>query len=149
MSKAKSRCQTHTTWRGRCLVLTEGLRNVNIFLTLPVFNKSSATRHRAGPSRPATTQNYFVTHPFCNSTQQKVIRFVRNSFPFKSIQQTLDPHIIIRQVHIRTHRCTTLANCSVQRTSSPLLSIRKCSTVGVICDIADDDDDPQCDRNRC
>ena len=70
---------------------------------------------------------------------------------FTSIQQKLDPHVITRQVHIRTHRCPAWQPARVLTTSASLNQCaRHCHQVAraqqweCVCNGADDADDPPC-----
>ena len=90
-----------------------------------------------------------MRHPSSKSVQHSVVRFVCNSFPLNS-QQTVDPHVITRQFHIRTHRCVTRQIAWIRQLQllepmcSSLSPGRTCSTMGIACGGADDDDDPPC-----
>ena len=61
---------SHTTWRGHCLGLTEGLRNVSVVLTLHQHQQIVSC---------TTLCPLFARHPSSNPNQQRVIRFVRSS----------------------------------------------------------------------
>ena len=95
-------------------------------------------------------QKLFVTHTSSNSAQHRVARFVCKSFPFKSLQQTLDPHVITRQVSIRPHQSVTGKSPGSDNSifSEPMCSsqssARTCKTMGSDCGGAGDEDDPPC-----
>ena len=93
---------SQTTSRGHSLGLTDGLRNVHAVLALPQLQQIVSCAALCPVRR-----DQLVRHPSSNSTLHRGIRFESNSFSLKSLQQTLDPHVITRQVHICTHRCAT------------------------------------------
>ena len=121
--KEQSRCEAHTTRRDCCLGLTEGPRNVNIVLVLPQLQQIVSYTTPCWSVEISNLQKLLVGHPSSNSTQQRVIRFDRNSLPLKSIQQTLDP------LNQCARHCHQVAHVQQWR---------------VICNDADDDDDPPC-----
>ena len=86
--KEQSKCQAQTTRRDRSLGLTENLRNVNIVLTLSKLQQIVSCTTPCLSVETSDLQKLFVGHPSSNSTQQRVIRCVRNSLPLKLTQQT-------------------------------------------------------------
>ena len=104
MWKSDLGVQADTTWRGHCLGLTEGIRNVNVVLT-PAPASTNRKRRGAVPvrrdQRPPETVRQTPTQQF-DSTQGRSI-----CLPLVPAQIAPDPHVITRQVHIRTHRCAT------------------------------------------
>ena len=101
VAQAASRCQAQTTWRGHCLGLTERLRNVNIVLTLP----QASTNRKLWGSWPVGRDQ----RPPETARQKPIQQFDPTQGHSICMQlvpaQTLDPHVITRQAHIRTHRC--------------------------------------------
>ena len=82
-SNCVSRCHAHATWRGHRLGITESLPGVSVVQTVAPASANRKPRgflpaHR--DQRPPET------------VRQTLIRLVCNSFPLKSLQQTLHPH---------------------------------------------------------
>ena len=124
---------------------------MNAVLTLP---PTSTSRNLRGSLPVRRDQRPPGT---CSTDTHPAIRLNTGSFDLfathsrsNRLQQTLDPHVITQQVHIRTYRCTTWQTarlrqlCFFEPVSSSLSSRRTCSTMEVTCDGADDDDDPPC-----
>ena len=94
--------------RGHCLGLTEGLRNVNVVLTLPQLQQivSYAVPCRfVEKQRPPETVGQTPIQQFDSTKGRSLCSQLAPEQ--KSIQQTLDPRVITRQLHIGTHWCTT------------------------------------------
>ena len=104
-------CQTAIQVSGPC-DSTESLRNVNIVLAMPQLQQIESC---AAPCRVETSdlQELFVGHPSSNSTATG--SFDLFATKSRSNRSSKHSHVITRQVHIRTHRCTAWQTARFQQ----------------------------------
>ena len=139
-----------SSWRGHCFGLAEDLRNVSVVQTLHQLQQYVSYSASCQSIETSYLQKLFTRHTSGNSVERRVARSICKSFPFKSLQQTLDPHVITRQVRVRTHHALLGKSPGsdnfnfFQPRCSLLSSSGTCKTMRIDCGNADDEDDPPC-----
>ena len=97
------KCQANTSRRGHRLGLAEDLDDVSVSQALPQLQPVVSYSFSCRLDQTVHLQKLLVRRSSSNPARHWVARLVCNTFLSKSVQHTFDLHVIVRQIHIRTH----------------------------------------------